>query len=177
MATNKTSSVSSIRKFVSFAGGLLSQIPIINNPSSSSSTSTTPRPYIPFGNAPSCPSNSPLSCHNSTTAPDSCCFIYPGGQLLQTQFWDYSPAIGPVDSWTLHGLWYVSLIKTKNLKLTKIIGPIFAMVLIQPIVTKPLDITILHPSSPPLGKPIFSPTCPNTGFPTAEPPRPFGNTR
>ncbi|KAK6595768.1 ribonuclease t2 [Botrytis cinerea] len=105
MASNTTSSVSSIRKAISFAGGLLSQIPLINNPSFSSSAVTAPRPYIPFGNAPSCPSTSPLSCHNSTAAPDSCCFIYPGGQLLQTQFWDYSPAIGPADSWTLHGLW------------------------------------------------------------------------
>ncbi len=29
----------------------------------------------------------------------------PGGLLLLTQFWDYSPAIGPSDSWTIHGLW------------------------------------------------------------------------
>ncbi|PSS28360.1 hypothetical protein M430DRAFT_91574 [Amorphotheca resinae ATCC 22711] len=58
-----------------------------------------------LSSAPSCPSDSPLSCHNTTAAPDSCCFIYPGGQLLQTQFWDTSPAIGPDDSWTLHGLW------------------------------------------------------------------------
>jgi hypothetical protein len=35
------------------------------------------------------------------------CFNYPGGQLLQTQFWDTAPATGPVDSWTVHGLWYV----------------------------------------------------------------------
>ncbi|CZS93133.1 related to ribonucleases [Rhynchosporium agropyri] len=52
-----------------------------------------------------CPIDSPTSCHNSTSYPDSCCFIYPGGQLLQTQFWDTSPSIGPDDSWTLHGLW------------------------------------------------------------------------
>jgi ribonuclease T2 len=25
--------------------------------------------------------------------------------LLQTQFWDTSPSDGPVDSWTIHGLW------------------------------------------------------------------------
>jgi ribonuclease T2 len=25
--------------------------------------------------------------------------------MLQTQFWDADPAVGPVDSWTIHGLW------------------------------------------------------------------------
>ncbi len=54
----------------------------------------------------SCSGDGPLSCHNST-AVDTCCFNYPGGQLLQTQFWDTDPATGPSDSWTLHGLWYV----------------------------------------------------------------------
>ena len=24
---------------------------------------------------------------------------------LQTQFWDADPSTGPVDSWTIHGLW------------------------------------------------------------------------
>ncbi|CEJ93907.1 Putative Ribonuclease Trv [[Torrubiella] hemipterigena] len=52
----------------------------------------------------SCPANSPLSCHNSTAVQDTCCFI-PTGQLVQTQFWDFSPATGPSDSWTIHGLW------------------------------------------------------------------------
>lgn len=54
----------------------------------------------------SCPADSPLSCHNDTLQP-SCCFIAPGGQFLLTQFWDTNPSIGPVDSWTLHGLWFV----------------------------------------------------------------------
>ncbi|BCR86122.1 T2 family ribonuclease [Aspergillus chevalieri] len=55
----------------------------------------------------SCPSDLPLSCHNTTTIPssDACCFNAPGGTLLQTQFWDYDPATGPADSWTIHGLW------------------------------------------------------------------------
>lgn len=53
---------------------------------------------------PSCP-NPQLSCHNSSVVPNTCCFNYPGGQLLQTQFWDFSPATGPADSWTIHGLW------------------------------------------------------------------------
>jgi hypothetical protein len=33
------------------------------------------------------------------------CFNSPGGALLQTQFWDTAPVTGPVDSWTVHGLW------------------------------------------------------------------------
>ncbi|TID14304.1 ribonuclease M [Venturia nashicola] len=51
-----------------------------------------------------CAAAGPLSCHN-TTAVDTCCFNYPGGHLLQTQFWDTDPATGPSDSWTIHGLW------------------------------------------------------------------------
>jgi len=89
----------SIHSLASFAGGLLSQIPLFAN--------TPSQTYTPYSDAPNCPSDSPLSCHNSTSAPDSCCFIYPGGQLLSTQFWDTSPSIGPIDSWTLHGLWFV----------------------------------------------------------------------
>lgn len=62
-------------------------------------------PAIVLGSAPSCPANGPLSCHNSTSAGNTCCFEYPGGQVLQTQFWDYNPSTGPSDSWTVHGLW------------------------------------------------------------------------
>ncbi|KAF9701908.1 hypothetical protein EKO04_000511 [Ascochyta lentis] len=50
-------------------------------------------------------SNPQLSCHNTTAVENLCCFNAPGGQLLQTQFWDTHPVTGPVDSWTLHGLW------------------------------------------------------------------------
>ncbi|KAI8930602.1 hypothetical protein NX059_012212 [Plenodomus lindquistii] len=46
-----------------------------------------------------------LSCHNTTVVENLCCFNAPGGQLLQTQFWNTAPATGPDDSWTLHGLW------------------------------------------------------------------------
>lgn len=53
-------------------------------------------------------SNPQLSCQNSTVVEDLCCFNAPGGQLLLTQFWDTNPVTGPVDSWTMHGLWYVS---------------------------------------------------------------------
>ncbi|EOA89884.1 uncharacterized protein SETTUDRAFT_167610 [Exserohilum turcica Et28A] len=52
----------------------------------------------------SCP-NAQLSCHNTTAVANLCCFNAPGGQLLQTQFWDASPPTGPDDSWTIHGLW------------------------------------------------------------------------
>jgi ribonuclease T2 len=52
----------------------------------------------------SCP-NAQLSCHNTTAVENLCCFNAPGGQILQTQFWDASPATGPEDSWTIHGLW------------------------------------------------------------------------
>jgi len=88
----------------SFAAGLFSQIPLGSWDASSHSAASHSSPAF-FSSAPSCPIDGPLSCHNSTVTPDSCCFIYPGGQLLQTQFWDTSPAVGPVDSWTLHGLW------------------------------------------------------------------------
>ncbi|CCH63049.1 hypothetical protein TBLA_0J00490 [Henningerozyma blattae CBS 6284] len=64
-----------------------------------------------------CPIEIPLSCHNNTFVEDSCCFEYPGGIFLQTQFWDYQPSrkglnkteiekeLGPLDSFTIHGLW------------------------------------------------------------------------
>jgi ribonuclease T2 len=113
------SSLPSINSMISFAGRLFSQVPMNENVST--------RTYIPYGDAPSCPGDSPLSCHNSTTAPDSCCFIYPGGQLLSTQFWDASPAIGPADRWTLHGLWLVPHLSCKTLLTCKIQGPTSAM--------------------------------------------------
>jgi ribonuclease T2 len=37
--------------------------------------------------AESCPMPQ-LSCHNTTVVENLCCFNAPGGQLLQTQFWD-----------------------------------------------------------------------------------------
>ena len=58
-----------------------------------------------LGGAPaSCP-NPQISCQNTTAISNTCCFNAPGGQLLQTQFWDFNPATGPSDSWTIHGLW------------------------------------------------------------------------
>lgn len=57
-------------------------------------------------NGASATCNSPqLSCHNTSAVQNLCCFNAPGGSLLQTQFWDTDPAVGPDDSWTIHGLW------------------------------------------------------------------------
>ncbi|PVH78094.1 ribonuclease T2 [Cadophora sp. DSE1049] len=89
----------------------LAQLPLLSSPpQSSASSSQSPLSFPAAPNAQStfdhtCPVDSPVSCHNSTSFGDSCCFIYPGGQLLQTQFWDTTPSVGPGDSWTLHGLW------------------------------------------------------------------------
>lgn len=70
-----------------------------------------------------CPAGGPLSCHN-TTAVDTCCFNYPGGHLLQTQFWDTNPATGPSDSWTIHGLWpdhcTIDLLRTLTYRANKL---------------------------------------------------------
>ncbi|KAG7195881.1 ribonuclease T2-like [Scheffersomyces spartinae] len=55
--------------------------------------------------SPSCPIDISPSCSNSTPIYDTCCFESPGGVLLLTQFWDYYPAVGDNESWTLHGLW------------------------------------------------------------------------
>lgn len=49
---------------------------------------------VALAGSKSCPSNIPLSCHNTTAVADTCCFI-PAGQLLQTQFWDTNPVTGP----------------------------------------------------------------------------------
>lgn len=59
------------------------------------------------GTSKSCSADGALSCQNTTVQTDLCCFNAPGGQLLMTQFWDTQPVTGPVDSWTMHGLWYV----------------------------------------------------------------------
>ncbi|CAE6411467.1 unnamed protein product [Rhizoctonia solani] len=53
----------------------------------------------------SCSITGAASCTNTTAQSNLCCFEYPGGQLLQTQFWDFNPSTGPSDSWTIHGLW------------------------------------------------------------------------
>ncbi|KAJ5887966.1 hypothetical protein N7495_008007 [Penicillium taxi] len=58
--------------------------------------------------APGVSSSCPLtdvSCQVKYDGQDTCCFNYPGGQFMLTQFWDFDPAVGPDDSWTIHGLW------------------------------------------------------------------------
>ena len=52
-----------------------------------------------------CPVDIPFTCTDEKYDGDTCCFENPGGVLLQTQFWDYYPPIGPDDMFTLHGLW------------------------------------------------------------------------
>lgn len=60
-----------------------------------------------LGGTPQACSDPQLSCHNTTIVENLCCFNAPGGQMLQTQFWDTQPSTGPENSWTIHGLWYV----------------------------------------------------------------------
>ncbi|EGW31078.1 uncharacterized protein SPAPADRAFT_141979 [Spathaspora passalidarum NRRL Y-27907] len=62
-------------------------------------------PQQVLSSAPQCPIDIPISCTNSTPIVNSCCFESPGGMLLQTQFWNYNPAFGPDDEFTIHGLW------------------------------------------------------------------------
>ncbi|KAJ7823696.1 ribonuclease [Mycena olivaceomarginata] len=54
--------------------------------------------------ASGCSTTGPVSCSNTSSVSDLCCFESPGGLLLQTQFWDTSPPTGPNDSWTIHGI-------------------------------------------------------------------------
>ncbi|KAG8168967.1 hypothetical protein KVR01_001716 [Diaporthe batatas] len=50
-------------------------------------------------------SGSVKSCSTAASSADACCVNKPGGQFLQTQFWDTDPVTGPSNSWTIHGLW------------------------------------------------------------------------
>ncbi|UPX15714.1 Ribonuclease T(2) [Ascochyta rabiei] len=54
--------------------------------------------------ASACPASAPLSCQSTGTIQNTCC-TEAQGQILQVQFWDSSPATGPANSWTIHGLW------------------------------------------------------------------------
>ncbi|AGO11403.1 AaceriACR156Wp [[Ashbya] aceris (nom. inval.)] len=64
-------------------------------------------------NFPSCSSSIPSTCRNETPIADACCFEYPGGLILHSQFWNtrgkkrsYAPDYyGPDDAFTVHGLW------------------------------------------------------------------------
>ncbi|KAK9425377.1 putative Ribonuclease T2 family protein [Seiridium unicorne] len=114
----------SLRSILTYASNLLSQAPLqlsdlpnplnaILAPSTTGGSDNNPAadipdtvtPYIPLTGAPSCPIDGPLSCNNQT-AGDSCCFVYPGGRLLLTQFWDEEVHVGgSEEDWTVHGLW------------------------------------------------------------------------
>lgn len=122
----------SIRSALANAGSLVSQVPLLNDISNPFSSLLEPvidgvsqaiipssskgyngyhgevTPYEPLSGAPSCPIDGPLSCHNNTpiAGDQSCCFVYPGGRMLLTQFWDREVhAGGAEEDWTLHGLW------------------------------------------------------------------------
>ena len=59
----------------------------------------------PIQPAQSC-SHPELSCQSPPPDdPNTCCYNHPSGHFLQTQFWDASPALGPKQAWTVHGLW------------------------------------------------------------------------
>ncbi|KIL64343.1 hypothetical protein M378DRAFT_24615 [Amanita muscaria Koide BX008] len=53
----------------------------------------------------SCDANNPPSCSQGTEPSNLCCYESPGGLIALVQFWDWKPAVGPSDSWTIHGLW------------------------------------------------------------------------
>lgn len=48
---------------------------------------------LALGSPKTC-TNTQLSCQNTSSVADTCCFNAPGGQLLQTQFWDSDPPTG-----------------------------------------------------------------------------------
>ncbi|KAK3940846.1 ribonuclease T2 [Diplogelasinospora grovesii] len=97
----------SIKSLLSYASSLLlPQIPISNPPGNDVPSSSSSSYYAPLSGAPACPIDGPMSCHNSTAPSDSCCFVYPGGRMLLTQFWDtHTTHGGGEEDWTLHGLW------------------------------------------------------------------------
>lgn len=54
-----------------------------------------------------CSGDAVTSCSSGadSSSVSACCVNKPGGQFLQTQFWDTDPVTGPDNSWTIHGLW------------------------------------------------------------------------
>lgn len=66
-------------------------------------TSLFPRSSVLERTIATCPAGGSFSCHGSGSG--SCCYESPGGLILQTQFWDTNPVVGPANSWGLHGLW------------------------------------------------------------------------
>jgi hypothetical protein len=124
---------------------------------------TSPLQERPHDLFRSCP-NAQLSCHNISVA-DTCCLNYPGGQLLQTQFWDTSPAVGPQDSWTIHGLWFVvhsrfeheSILSDARKGLISATGPMKHIAINQGDI--PTSVLFLLPEA----AQMFCPICSSTG--------------
>ena len=53
-----------------------------------------------------CPHPLPLSCpFPPPSSVNTCCLNHPSGHFLLAQFWDTAPALGPNNSFSLHGLW------------------------------------------------------------------------
>merc|ERR1711939_628020 len=102
MGASNMPSVRSLSGFAVSALGNAQSVLGLNSPfarqASSSASATCPDPQ--------------LSCHNTSVVENLCCFSSPGGSLLQTQFWDTDPVVGPSDSWTIHGLWYEAIFMT-----------------------------------------------------------------
>ncbi|KAF2398044.1 ribonuclease T2 [Trichodelitschia bisporula] len=46
-----------------------------------------------------------LSCSNSSLTAKSCCTETPGGLMILAQMYSWEPALGPGDTWLMHGLW------------------------------------------------------------------------
>lgn len=105
----------SLRAAFAYASNFVSQFPLglsnlpnllsVLSPQAPIHTDSSITPYDPLTGGPSCPLDGPVSCQN-TSAADSCCFVYPGGRLLLTQFWDEKVHVGgSEEDWTVHGLW------------------------------------------------------------------------
>ncbi|KAI9573314.1 ribonuclease T2 [Boletus coccyginus] len=67
-------------------------------------TNTVDQSFLFKGISSGCPVSGPVSCQ-TMPVPNTCCTEYPGGLLMQTQFWDTDVPRSPPDSWTIHGLW------------------------------------------------------------------------
>jgi hypothetical protein len=93
----------------------------------------------------SCPANPPLSCALlDPQSVDTCCLNYPGGQILQTQFWNSDSTkgppgyLGPKDSWTIHGLWSVAcppMAKLTNSGLIIVMGVLILYAIVLGVAT------------------------------------------
>lgn len=102
----------SLRSVLAYASSLFSQQSLVQSSNEQSPLDAPFSPYIPLSGSVQCPIDGPMSCHNSTPiAGDNCCFVYPGGRMLLTQFWDAEVHAGGSDmDWTIHGLWYALLL-------------------------------------------------------------------